>query len=171
MTAAILLAVASLALLVLEVFFVSFGAIALLAVGCGVGSVLLSFQESAALGWSMVSVLLVGGPFCIWGAFRLLPKLPFGNRIILDRPNRSDKERHAAAPALTELLGCVGEATSPLRPAGTALLNGHPYSVVLRGGMLDPGALVRVEEVQGNRILVIPHTGTPAGADDAGQGT
>ena len=130
MTLPILLVVACLALLILEVLVVSFGAITLVAVTMGVLGVVLAFQESAAYGWTMVAVLFVGAPTSLWGAFKILPKLPFARGLYLNKPELTEKERHAAAAPRTALLGAVGEASTPLRPAGTALFHGEPVQVV-----------------------------------------
>ena len=152
----ILLLVASLALLVIEVLVVSFGLISLVAIGCGVGGILLAFQESAIYGWSLVGVAVIGAPLTIKGAFVILPKLPFARGFYLRAPVLSAEERHAADMTEPELVGKIGEATSPLRPSGTVLLNGAPRDVVTRGIMLPRGASVRVVEVSGNRIVVEP---------------
>ena len=152
----ILLVLATLVILLLEVFFVSFGALTVLAVGCAVGAVLLAFQESSLFGWSLIGVLLVGGPLTIWGAFKLLPKLPFGRRFFLELPDAKAEDLHAAAKARTALLGAVGEALSPLRPSGRARFGGEPVQVITRGGMVPAGGRVKVVDVSGNRVVVEP---------------
>jgi len=154
MTIPILLVVGCLAFLVLEVFVVSFGALSVVAIAMGVGGVILAFQESTAYGWTMIAVLFVGSPASLWGAFRVLPKLPFARGLYLRKPDLSDRERHAAVSARTELIGSIGEATSQLRPAGTAVIHGEPVQVVTTGRLLPQGARIRVVEVTGNRIVV-----------------
>jgi len=154
MTIPILLVVGCLAFLILEVFLVSFGAISVIAIAMGVAGVLLAFQESTAFGWTMVGVLFVGAPASLWGAFRILPKLSFARGLYLKKPELTDRERHAAASARTDLIGSIGEATSQLRPSGTAVIHGEPVQVVTTGGLLPQGARVRVVSVTGNRIVV-----------------
>ena len=131
MVAPILLVIASLAVFILEVFVVSFGALSLVAIAMGVSGVLLAFQESTTYGWTMVGVLFVGAPATLWGAFRVLPKLPFARGLYLRRPELTDQERHAAVSARTELIGSIGEATSQLRPSGTAVFHGEPVHMHL----------------------------------------
>ena len=154
MTVPILLVVGCLAVLVLEVFLVSFGALALIAVSMGVGGVILAFQESPAFGWTMVGVLFAGIPATLWGAFKVLPRLPFARGLYLRKPDLSEPERHAAAGGFDHLLGATGEAASPLRPAGTAVFHGEPVQVVTNGCLLPPGTRIRVLDVRGNRVLV-----------------
>lgn len=152
----ILLVLATFVILILEVFFVSFGALTLVAVGLAAMAVLLAFQESTLFGWSLIAFLLAGGPLAIWGAFKILPKLPFGRRFFLDLGEAKQEDLHAAAPSRTALLGAVGEALSPLRPSGRARFDGEPVQVVTRGGMVPAGGRVRVVDVTGNRIVVEP---------------
>jgi membrane-bound serine protease (ClpP class) len=53
-----------------------------------------------------------------------------------------------------ELLERTGSALSPLRPAGTALIDGKRVDVVTEGQMVEKGARVRVVAVEGMRVVV-----------------
>jgi membrane-bound serine protease (ClpP class) len=152
--APILLVVASLAVFILEVFLVSFGVLSVVGVALGAVGVVLAFDYSATYGWTMVGVLVVGLPLCVTIAFKLLPRLPFARGFYLRAPDLTEKERHAAADPHRELMGAVGEATSPLRPAGMARFGGEPIQVVTTGDLIPPGTRVRVVEVTGNRVVV-----------------
>ena len=59
-------------------------------------------------------------------------------------------------------LGKQGRASSPLRPAGIAEIEGERVDVVSDGELIDAGQLVEVTRVDGNRIVVrrIPHITT-----------
>jgi len=154
MTLPILLVVACLAVLILEVFIVSFGALTLVAITLGTAGIVLAFRESVVFGWSLVAVMFVGAPAVLYGAFRVLPKLPFARGLFLRKPELTDDDRRAAARPLTSLLGATGEAKTPLRPAGTAIFAGEPVTVVARGRLLPPGTRVKVVDVTGNRVVV-----------------
>ena len=52
------------------------------------------------------------------------------------------------------LLGKSGITLTPLRPAGTALIDGERYDVVSEGGFLDPDTPIHVIRVEGTRIVV-----------------
>jgi membrane-bound serine protease (ClpP class) len=84
----------------------------------------------------------------------MLPRLRFARGLYLKKPELSEAERRAAAPAPSHLLGAVGEATTPLRPAGVAVFSGDPVQVVSRGPMVAPGTRVKVIDVTGNRVVV-----------------
>jgi membrane-bound serine protease (ClpP class) len=150
----IVLVVGSLAVFVLEVFFVSFGALSAIAVALGVFGVALAFGESSAYGWTMLGILIIGIPLVVRVAFKLLPLLPFARGFYLRAPQLTDAERHAAAAPEIDLKDAIGEATSQLRPAGTALFGGRPVQVVTDGTLIERGARVRVIDVTGNRIVV-----------------
>jgi len=68
------------------------------------------------------------------------------------------EERRTTAPAepnrLLALVGKTGTASSMLRPSGTAVIDGRKYSVVTGGEFLDPGSMIVVTRVEGNRIKV-----------------
>ena len=154
MVAPILLVIASLAVFILEVFVVSFGVLSVVGVALGAIGVVLAFDFSSTFGWTMVGVLVVGLPLCVTVAFKLLPRLPFARGFFLRAPELTEKERHAAAEPLKDLMDAIGEATSPLRPAGMARFGGEPIQVVTTGDLIPPGARVRVVEVTGNRVVV-----------------
>ena len=101
-----------------------------------------------------MGVLFVGAPGVLWGAFRLLPRLGFARGLYLRKPDLTDADRRAAAPAMTHLLGATGEAATPLRPSGTAVFSGEPVQVVTRGIAVAPGRRVKVVDVTGNRVVV-----------------
>jgi membrane-bound serine protease (ClpP class) len=85
---------------------------------------------------------------------RFLPRLPFGQRLILERGLAAAKG-YASAPASdAQLLGKTGKASSPLRPAGIAEIDGRRIDVVSEGELIEPGQFIQVTRVDGNRIVV-----------------
>lgn len=53
-----------------------------------------------------------------------------------------------------ELLEQIGTALTPLRPAGTVVINGKRVDVVTEGQMIERGAPVKVVAVEGLRVVV-----------------
>ena len=69
----------------------------------------------------------------------------------------NDVATHADAPETNDLsyfIGRTGTARSPLRPAGIADFDGVRLNVVSEGDFIEQGASVRVERVEGKRIVV-----------------
>lgn len=85
---------------------------------------------------------------------RFLPRLPFGRRLIL-ATGLSTSEGYASAPESdSHWLGKRGRASSPLRPAGIAEIDGERVDVVSDGDLIDAGETVEVTRVDGNRVVV-----------------
>ncbi len=82
---------------------------------------------------------------------RLFPGTRIGKQMTLAQDGRDFK---SAQDGLTELLNREGDATSDLRPAGFASIDGRRIDVVSEGGMITRGARVRVVAVEGNRVIV-----------------
>ena len=55
-----------------------------------------------------------------------------------------------------ELLHQTGVAYTPLRPSGTALLDGKRIDVVTEGPFVERGAPIQVVAVEGVRVVVRP---------------
>lgn len=85
---------------------------------------------------------------------RFLPRLPFGRRLIL-ATGLSTSDGYASAPESdSHWLGKRGRASSPLRPAGIAEIDGERVDVVSDGDLIDAGETVEVTRVDGNRVVV-----------------
>jgi membrane-bound serine protease (ClpP class) len=85
-----------------------------------------------------------------------LPHIPYARRIILAPPGTPEEEEVEASepPPTIALLGQVGEAVTPLRPAGKARFGEEFVDVVSEGDYIPPGSRVQVIEVEGNRVVV-----------------
>lgn len=105
-----------------------------------------------ALGRVAVSILLaLGGGLLL---LRVLPRLPFGRRFVLDTEMLAEAGYSSEPPADHQVLGRTGTALSPLRPSGVAGVGGRRLDVVSDGSFIDAGADVEVIRVEGNRIVV-----------------
>lgn len=105
-----------------------------------------------ALGRVAISLLvaLAGG----LALLRVLPNLPFGRRFVLDTEMRAASGYESPPRADRLALGRVGVASSPLRPAGVADIDGMRVDVVSDGSFIEAGAAIEVTRVEGNRIVV-----------------
>ena len=79
---------------------------------------------------------------------RFMPRTRFGRQLILDTGLRD------APPDDLRWLGKRGRASTPLRPAGIADIEGARVDVVSDGELIEPGAPLEVTRVDGNRIVV-----------------
>lgn len=140
--------------LFLEIFLVpGFGVAGVLGVILlGWGVLLLSvdiFHATQALTVALIVTLaaLIGG---IW----LATKVNFWRKVTLG--NRQNREEGYVAPQreLENLLGKQGVAATPLRPAGSALIDGKRVDVVTEGDFIAPGAQILVIKVAGTRVIV-----------------
>lgn len=156
----LLLGVLGLALLVAEVFFVSFGVIAACAGLALLGAVFLAFQDSMAFGVAMLVGEAVAAPLVLASAIRLLPRTRFGKQLILEAP-QAPPTAAASDPSLAGLLHQTGVSLSPLRPAGFARIGERKVDVVTRGEMLDAHCPIQVVEVAGNRVVVVRRPSNP----------
>lgn len=157
----LLLALIGIVLLVFELFVIpGFGVAGVLGIVAIVSSLVLSlvgpgfttaFLVAAA---GRVVLALLFAVLASLVLLRFLPRLPFGRRLVL-KGGLTAAAGYAAAPESDALwLGKTGRASSPLRPAGIAVIEGKRVDVVSEGDLIDAGELVKVIRVDGNRVVV-----------------
>ncbi|HSC26663.1 MAG TPA: NfeD family protein [Vicinamibacterales bacterium] len=87
---------------------------------------------------------------------RMLPRLPFGRRLVLDTGMQANLGYVSAPVRDRQWLGRTGTAVSPLRPAGIAEIDTARLDVVSDGGFIEAGTPILVTRVDGNRIVIRP---------------
>ncbi|MBV9103621.1 MAG: ATP-dependent Clp protease proteolytic subunit [Candidatus Eremiobacteraeota bacterium] len=100
-----------------------------------------------------ISVAIVLSALVFFAATRVFPENAFVKRLVLSAAQGSD---YVAAPDLRSLLGHSGFATSYLRPAGVASIDGRRVDVLTEGDFVTAGSPVQVTRVEGARIFVRP---------------
>ncbi len=163
---AVLLFVLGLILLGVEIFvFPGFGLPGIAGILLVVGSLVIVTLEKmpttpaewVSLGFTLTTfgVSLVAA---IAGAFMLawyLPHIPYASRLLLPPPTEpAPGSEGAYENPLASLLGAIGVAETPLRPAGKARFGDDFLDVIAEGDFLNPGSRVQVIEVEGQRIVV-----------------
>ncbi len=105
--------------------------------------------------WSLVGVLgaVAGVAVLAVAVQRWLPATPGLRSVLLAPP--AEAEFDEAAPA-EELVGAEGVTTTRLAPAGRARIDGEVLEVASAGPLIEPGTAVRVVEVRGGRVIVVP---------------
>lgn len=150
---AVLLLILGIVLVFCEVFIPSLGLLGVLAAASFVGSIALAFQVSAVAGWVFAGSTIVIVPLAIRYGLKVFPGTQWGKRVILaPDPTLSG----TGARGLDALVGAQGRVISPLRPSGTAIIDGRRLDVVTEGLMIEKGRPVRVIRVEGNRVVVGP---------------
>jgi membrane-bound serine protease (ClpP class) len=163
----LLLVGAGFVLLVLEVFvtpgFGVLGALGLVALLGGLGLSLVGVGatwEVVLLAAGRVVLALLLALAAALALLPVLPRLPFGRRLVLETEMTADSGYASAPERDRHWLGQRGTAASPLRPAGLAHLAGERVDVVSDGEFIDAGEPLEVIRVDGNRIVVRRPQGT-----------
>ncbi|OAB30319.1 serine protease [Paenibacillus macquariensis subsp. defensor] len=141
-------------MLALELFIPSFGILGLLgSASLIVGVVRAAYSTShvaLSLGIASVSALIVIIIVAI-----VFKKRGIWNRFILN--DTLSKEKGFIPSASKEnLLGKNGVSVTPLRPAGTVLIDGERFDVVTDGEFIGTNMTIHVVKVEGSRIVVKP---------------
>jgi len=109
-----------------------------------------------------------------WLTWRLLPNIPWANRLFLPPPERSPQTAGGTESGfglddalLTKLVGRTGVAATVLRPAGIMEIDGERIDVVTEGEFVEPGTQLKVLYVQGSRVVVAV-AGEPPRASERG---
>jgi membrane-bound serine protease (ClpP class) len=100
-----------------------------------------------------LSVAIVLSALTFWAATRVFPENAFLQKIAL---SASQGPEYVASPDYRSLLGHSGFATSYLRPAGVASIDGRRVDVLTEGDFVPAGSPVQVSRVEGARIFVRP---------------
>lgn len=148
-------------LLAVEVFvtpgFGIIGAFGVLSLLAGLALSLLGPGSSAEATIGVISRVMVSllvAAVAAIALLRVLPRTPFGRKLVLDTGMTADAGYVSPPAADSALLGCVGIASSPLHPSGLALIDGRRIDVVSEGEYIDAGEPIVVTRVDGNRVVV-----------------
>lgn len=87
-------------------------------------------------------------------ALRFLPKFTPFQRLVLKTTEATAEGYRSSPEAYGALEGREGIALTMLRPAGTAVIEGEKYSVVTEGDFIEKNSKIRVDKVEGYRIVV-----------------
>lgn len=149
---AIILLVLGIILIITE-FFVTGGILGLLGVGAVIGSLFLAGYDVGHMSLSIAIAFVVAVVVAIV-LFRSigLEKGIFRHIVLQDRT--STELGYISSVSRKELIGREGVTMTPLRPSGTALLEGERIDVVSEGGFVGEKKLVKVVSVEGMRVVV-----------------
>ncbi|OAB33958.1 NfeD family protein [Paenibacillus glacialis] len=141
-------------MMILELFVPSFGILGLLgSASLIVGVVRAAYSTShVALSLGIASVSALAVIIIVAVVFK---KRGIWNRFILNDTLTTEKGFIPSA-SKEDLLGKNGVSVTPLRPAGTVLIDGERYDVVTDGEFIGNNMTIHVVKVEGSRIVVKP---------------
>ena len=157
----LLLFVGGLILILLEVFVIpGFGAAGILGGLMLTAGLLLArvaphggtSEITQALGFLLISFFVTLTLFIL--VLKYLPQARWMGHIVLDTSQQHSAGYHADQHEGQVNIGDEGSCLTDLRPAGTMLAANARLDVITSGEYIEKGALVRVIEVKGNRIVV-----------------
>jgi membrane-bound serine protease (ClpP class) len=160
----VLLLLAGIAIVGIEMFVPSGGALAVMAAMCFIASIVVAFMHSSQMGFMMLGATTLAVPIVIALAVHWWPHTPIGKRILIPRPEHPDDvlpdtEAHRR---LKSLVGQQGRTTSLMMPGGTISIDHHTYDAMSLGMPIDANMPVEVVEIRMNRLVVRPSTASAA---------
>jgi len=136
---------AGLLFLFLEVFVPSGGILGLLSVGCTAFGIYGLFYQ----GHTLLGALAIAGCAAVTAA-----GIRFGLRRLSFSGSLPPEVSTSVDQRIESLLGKEGITHTPLRPAGTAFIDGKKVDVVTQGQFIDQNKPVRVVDTTGNWVVV-----------------
>ncbi len=153
---AIFIFIIGLILIILEIFVVpGFGVVGTL----GILSILASLIMASGNIWqAIVTLALAIAAAVIIVAITIKNRRTrkIWSKLILFHKQEGDGGYNSANMALNDYIGAKGLAITPLRPAGTAEINGKRIDVVSEGSFIDANQQIEVVAVEGMRVIVQP---------------
>jgi membrane-bound serine protease (ClpP class) len=99
--------------------------------------------------WLLLAELVLGGAMFFWW-MRSFSTSRLGRRYTLQEAVPSDPEQLAYYRFENQ----EGKALTALRPAGTALIDGHRVDVIAQSELIEAGSPLRVIHVEGTKVVV-----------------
>jgi len=147
--------VVGLGLLMFELFVIpGFGVAGILGILLMFGGILFIFGKSynpkEAVLWLSISFIATFGLGVV--AFYTLPRTRTWQQFVLSTVQGS--EYQAPSAELENYARKTGRAVTPLRPAGTAIIDGSRVDVVTEGNFISKDTPIKVVKVEGMKVIV-----------------
>lgn len=152
-TISIILFIVGLILIIVEMFQPGFGAAGISGIILLLTGILIT-AKSVLEGIIMALVILLILGILLTIVFYSANKGRLSRTLIL-RAATDRESGFSGTEDLKYLLGKTGVAYTPLRPAGSAEIEGVRLDVVTEGEYIEKGTAIAVTKVEGNRIVVI----------------
>lgn len=150
------LLVLAVALLVLELFVVSFGVLLVASIASAAGAVHYAFAASDAAGWAMALIVpVLAVVLGRWG----LARIRRSRRLVPRSEITAEAGYHHHAERVGVHPGAAGTMVTPARPSGRARFDGGECDVQVQSGSVGRGAKVVVLRIDGPIVFVAPVPG------------
>ena len=118
-----------------------------------IGSLLFAGESFVHMAYSILIAMIIAviGMVILMKLFG--KKLHMFNRLVL-KDATTTEEGYVSNANRVELIGKHGMSITPLRPAGTVVIEQERIDVVTEGSYVDTGKTVEVIKVEGSRIVV-----------------
>ncbi|MBM3252868.1 MAG: hypothetical protein FJZ16_01270 [Candidatus Omnitrophica bacterium] len=98
-------------------------------------------------------LISIGSLIIIFISLKLFPKTAIWKKLKLNKVE-SKEEGFSHSENLDYLIGKEGVAITPLRPSGSAKIEGKRFDVTTEGIFLENDTKIKVIKIEGNRIVV-----------------
>lgn len=149
---AIILLIIGIILIIIE-FFVAGGIIGLIGIGAVLTSLFLSGASITHMSLS-IAIALIAAIVLAVILFKWIGMDRGIFRYIVLRDSATTEQGYVSSENKLELIGLEGTTVTPLRPSGTAEINGERVDVVSEGGFIEVNQKVKVVKVEGVRVVV-----------------
>ena len=136
-------------LLIIEIITPGFGVVGGTGIALTLGGVLVAWLK---LGGREGLVAFLIATVAVAFTLKYFPTTRAAKAMVL----QDGLDGRAPDPVLYQLAGQHGVAMTPLRPSGSAEFSARLVDVVTEGVYVDAGTPIRVNRVEGNRVIVEP---------------
>jgi len=149
------------ALLVLEMFIPSAGALGLIAGVTTIASLICFWRVSTMWGLASTLAVIVLIPIIVAFFLKVWPETPVGRRLILGGDDESEaallaieQGRQSERERWSALLNAEGVAITDLHPVGTVRIGDEKHEGLAQGGFIDAGEAIHVVGVEGTSLKI-----------------
>jgi membrane-bound ClpP family serine protease len=143
-------------LLLLEFLVVSYGLLAIVALGCAIAGIVLGFASSPAVGWALLAAAPILAALVVsWGLRRLVRSDLVPKQEITD-----DAGYRHATEGLGIHVGAHGTLVTDAMPTGRARFPGGDIDVTVEGPAATKGMQITVRRIEGPTVFVMVDAGT-----------
>jgi len=153
-SAALLLYLLGIVILVLEIFIPSHGVLTVAGLGFLGAAVYMAFQIGPGVGYFALLLAIALLPTFIILAVKYWYRTPIGRRVAPPNPTVTEADLGFDTEAIAALVGQTGVALTQLRPVGSCEFNGRRVQCVAESGIIRSGARVKGVAVRGRDLVV-----------------